>query len=350
MNDPINIESLPQRSAWRSSVLLVSKIFCLFGLAAITVHYAGRLLWRDEVKYYFNRHDSWVERLQTPPQIVLLGSSTVLFGVSPTIVQQQLGLPEGSVVDLGFEARSPIVANCVWDREIQTLSKAKIVIYGLDPWIFSDVYYGSDEFASLHYSLWQAIYRAVHPTDLKHLNLAAFGGPSFLTVLHGVMTYHARVEQPIPPIPPDYGAKILRGRPYNYNKAARIREYFGSYPTYSISDLYIERFAELKKSVEASGATFILLLPPKRHKWLVSYRNDCKDIDSDLIGKLNRSLGPTRIFGSFDLIPTDMQAQYFQDDFHLGETGQRFFSQWIAQNLKDILSQRPENIRPLSTY
>ena len=350
MNDNSNNVGFEQQSGWRSLLILLSKAVLLFALAAITVHYIGRILWPYESRYYFERHDSWVEQLKSPPQIVFLGSSTVLFGVSPTVVQQQLGLQDGSVVDLGFEARSPIVSYYVWEREKQVLSKAKIVIYGLDPWIFSDVYYGSDYFASLHFSLWQAFYQAVHPSDLKHLNLAAFGGPSFLTVLHGLLTYHARVDQPIPQIPEDYGARILRGKPYNYSRAARIREYFGSYPTYSISDLYLERFAELKKNVEATGATFVLLLPPKREKWAVSYRNDCTDIDSDLVSKLNWYLGPTRLFGSFDLIPSSLQSQYFQDDFHLGESGQRYFSKWIAEHLNEVLRKEPEIIRPLSSY
>jgi hypothetical protein len=350
LNDNLLTDKVDRNSNPRLLLVLLSKAILLFTLAAITVHYTGRLLWPYEASYYFDRHDSWVERLQALPEIVFLGSSTVLFGVSPSIVQQQLDLPNASVIDLGFEARSPIVSDYVWSHEKQTLSKSKIVIYGLDPWIFSDVYYGSDYFATLHFSLFQAFYQAVHPSDLKHLNLAAFGGPSFLTVLHGLLTYQARLDQPIPQIPDDYGGRILQGRPSNYSRAARIREYFGSYPIYGISDLYVERFAELKKQVEASGATFLLLLPPKRAKWSESYRGDCADIDSDLVSKLNSHLGPAKVFGSFDLVPPALESQYFQDDFHLGEAGQRFFSHWIALHLKEALAKPPEKIRPLASY
>ncbi|HZK75730.1 MAG TPA: hypothetical protein VFD13_02370, partial [Candidatus Kapabacteria bacterium] len=281
MNDKESNGHRDERSNGRSLVVLLSRTVMLFGFAAMTVHFAGRLLWPEETKYYFNRRESWIERLQPSPAIVFMGSSTVLYGVSPSIVQRQLGLPEGSVVNLALNARSPLGSNSVWNQERPTLSRAKIVVYGLDPWILSAIYYSSDDFTSLHYSLWQAFYQAVHPPGLRHLNLAAFGGPALLNVVHGIQTYHARVDQPIPPIPPDYGAKVLYGRPLNYTHADRVREYFGTYPTYGISELYLERFAELKRQVEAAGATFVLLLPPKRSKWSESYRRDCRDIDSD---------------------------------------------------------------------
>jgi len=330
--------------------MLFSKIILLFSFAAITVHFAGRLLWPYEAKYYFNRRESWVERLQTPPEIVFMGSSTLLYGVSPSVIQKQLGLHDGAVINLSLDARSPIASYYVWERENPTLSKAKIVVYGLDPWILSENFFSTDEFTSLRYSLRQAIYQLAHPASLRHLNIAAFGGPALLTALHDLQTYHARIDQPIPPIPPDYGGKNLSGWPTNFSDAFHIRKYFGSYPTYQISDLYLEGFAELKRRVEASGAIFILLLPPKRPKWSESYRLNCADIDSDVVAKLNKYLGPTRVFGSFDLVPPAMQPQYFQDDFHLGESGQRFFSQWIADHLKEAIAKPPEKIRPLASY
>ena len=350
MNDSEVTKPQEERSDGRSLISLLSKIFIVFGLAAITVHFAGRLLWPYEAKYYFNRRESWVERLQTPPEIVFMGSSTVLYGVSPSVVQQQLHLPEGSVVNLALDARAPIGSNAVWNQESRILSKAKVVVYGLDPWVLSEVYYKLDDFTAIDYSLWQSLYQAAHPPGLRHLNIAAFGGPAFLAALHGIETYQARVNAPIPPIPEDYGAKILQGHPLNYSRAARIREYFGPYPVYRISDLYLERFAELKRHVEAAGATFILLLPPKRPKWSESYRRDCADIDSEVVAKLNRYLGPTRIFGSFDLLPPSLENEYFQDDFHLGQAGQRFFSEWIANHLGEALAEKPAPIRALSSY
>ncbi len=314
----------------------------------MTVHFAGRLLWPYEATYYFNRHDSWVERLKSPPQIVFIGSSTVMYGISPSAVQKNLDLPEGSVINLGFEARSTSISDALWDRESRVLNNSKIVIYGLDPWILSEVYYNSDYFAILHFSLWQNFYQAIHPSDLTHLNLSAFGGPSFLHVIHGILSYHAKAAQPIAGIPSDYGSAILQYKPFNYT--APPRGYFDPYPTYGFSEIYLKQFAELKNRVEASGATFLLLLPPKRARWSMGYRNDCKDIDSDLVLKLNRYLGPTRIFGSFDLVPDSMQTQYFQDDFHLGETGQRFFSEWIAAHLNEAMQKTPQQLRSLSSY
>ncbi len=274
----------------------------------------------------------------------------MLYGISPTVVQKQLGLPNGSVINLALDARSPMGSNAVWNQERDRLSNAKIVVYGLDPWILSEIYYSADDFTSLHYSLCQAFYQAAHPPGLRHLNLAAFGGPALLLTFHALQTYQARVNQPIPDIPDDYGAKILKGHPVNYSRAARIREYFGTYPTYNISDLFLERFAELKRSVEASGATFILLLPPKRSQWTASYRKDCNDIDSDVVFKLNKYLGPTRIFGSFDLLPNSLEVEYFQDDFHVGEKGQQIFSHWVADHLIAAVASSPERLRPLASY
>jgi hypothetical protein len=271
-----------------------------------------------------------------------------MYGISPSEIQTRMGIPDGSVINLGFEARSPSISKSVWEDEAQTLSKAKVVVYGLDPWVLSEVYYNSDDFASLHYSLWQALYQATHPSDLKHLNVAAAGGPYAMHVVHTVLSYETRVAQPIPPIPWDYGGAILGSRPLNYS--APVRTYFEPYPTYGISGFYLQRLAELKRRVEASGTSFLLLLPPKRYGWFEGYRDSCKDIDSDLVQKLNRYLGPTRIFGSFNLVPESLQHEYFMDDLHLGETGRWFFSQWIAEHLKETLAKEPEKIRSLASY
>ena len=68
------------------------------------------------------------------PKIAILGSSRSMFGITPTVVEEQLGLPVNSCVNCSVISGSPTHALEVYTRNRDKLGQAQVVILGLDEW------------------------------------------------------------------------------------------------------------------------------------------------------------------------------------------------------------------------
>lgn len=71
------------------------------------------------------------------PQILFMGSSRVRDAVSPRLMEHELGLDEGAVLNLGLTKGTPFDAEVLYERNRDVLSSATLVVFGVEPWQFS---------------------------------------------------------------------------------------------------------------------------------------------------------------------------------------------------------------------
>jgi len=71
------------------------------------------------------------------PSIVLFGSSRVRDAVAPRLLEEELGLREGSVLNLAMTAGNPFDSLVFYRRHREKLSGARLIIIGVEFWDFN---------------------------------------------------------------------------------------------------------------------------------------------------------------------------------------------------------------------
>lgn len=312
-------------------------------LALAGVFVAESIVMRFEESYYAKHRASWLESPQVQPKVVLMGSSTVHYGLSPAIVAESSDYEMSEVVNISGDAYTPLINEHIWRRHAGALSGAGLVLYGMDPWIFYEQYYRNNDFMRLHWSYRQRI---------EHVRRAYRSGKPDIGLLTG--TYSRRVLKRVAENwwwprdamfrGRDNGSHVLRRAP-SVGRRAFARGFFGDTSLFPLSDIYVERLARLKEQVEAHGGVFVLVFPPKTRAWVESYRTTCSDLDHELAEAVRERLGPVRTIGSYRLFSN--QTPYFVDHVHLSERGRRAFSEFIGESLSDLSAQSPRELSSL---
>ena len=68
------------------------------------------------------------------PMLLVMGNSRIRDAVIPRRLEQELGLPDQSVLNLGLAAGTPFDAIMLYQRNRQTLSRAKWIVFGVEDW------------------------------------------------------------------------------------------------------------------------------------------------------------------------------------------------------------------------
>ena len=290
-----------------------------------------------------NYHDinyTWLAKLSKSPKLLLMGSSTMVYALSPSVISEQSNFEKDEIVNLAMNACTPIQSYFIYKNFESYFDSVKIVVYGFDPWIFSNKYYIFDSRVQILWNMkerWYA-FRNFNP------RCAILGGEMF-TISKSIRNLLFKPAYTSMDVPEDNGAKVLKRIPKNFSQP--VSEWF-IYDYFSMSDLQIKYIARLKRAVEQSGAQFVLFLPPKKTEWLDDYRHTCSHIDEDLISRCNAHLGDSNIIGSFNSIPEPLQSKFLNDGVHLNENGQNYVSKQFANILQEIKSLTKEPL--YSTY
>jgi hypothetical protein len=296
-----------------------------------------------ETLYYEDSSYAWVNHLSVKPKIVILGSSTALYNMSPREFCTKLGLRNGEVINMGMMQRGSIDMYHFWNTIEQKRDSVKIVLMTIDPWLGYESYDWIVEFPTLYWSPWQRVYTVI---DSGYPHSVLSGVAVTNVVKKSVRQLYA--SAPSLETPGDYGSVGMPSHVNNLKETAR--GYFGDAKVYPVSELYMSRMAMLKRSVEQHGATFVLVLPPKQRVWLDGYNSECHELDADFVNHLNAALGPTRVIGSFAQFSANGDDTLFVDHDHLTTEGARRFSDSIALHLPKVLASKPAYMHSLSTY
>ena len=291
---------------------------------------------------YQDANYTWLAKLSKSPKLLLMGSSTMVYALSPGVISEQSNLEKDEIVNLAMNARTPIQSYFLYKNFESYFDSVKIVVYGFDPWIFSKKYYTFDLRVQVLWNLkerWYA-FRKFNP------RCAILGGEMY-TIIKSVHNLFFKPAYTLLDIPEDNVAKVLKQIPKNFSQP--VSEWF-IYDYFSMSDLQIKYIAKLQQAVEQSGAQFVLFLPPKKTEWLDDYRSTCSHIDEDLISRCNVHLGDSNIIGSFNSMPEPLQSKFLNDGVHLNENGQNYVSKQFANILQKMKSIKKEPLRASYEY
>ncbi len=287
---------------------------------------------------------AWVNHLRVHPKVILMGSSTVLVNLSPTMIAKRMGLADGEVINLAGGSKSAIQMYHLWHVIKPNRDSVRIVIFSIDPWIAYQSYYWIEDFSTLYWNPVQRLYPAFVGDWPRYVMTGAVA--TFVAKKSAQHSFRSKTSST--QAPKDFGGEILDTHLKNYREHAR--EYFGPTTLFPISQLYLDRLSELKREVEAQGAEFILLLPPKKNEWVSEYRSTCRDIDSDFVAHLNQALGPTKVIMSYDLFHQREEDSLFMDQVHLTAKGRQRFSDSVSSVLANTSLILKQPVRPLIDY
>jgi hypothetical protein len=104
----------------------------------------------------FLRCENELCRAAIPPQIVIMGNSCSGEGLLPRVLERELHLPEGAVLNLSVNAGSPYEARLFQRRNYEELKKVRLLILGVDDFQFNRGLQSSEVF--FHFStLWERL-------------------------------------------------------------------------------------------------------------------------------------------------------------------------------------------------
>ncbi len=255
----------------------------------------------------------WISDVQHSGKVLLLGSSTVKYGLS-CLTLNKLSHDSLAFINLGADARDPVETYFI--LKSVDLAHVKAIFMGIDPWIFTKAYYRNrnnylyldmNARTAFNYSL--EYDQQLFPIRYKNLINAA---------LNRLPNSMMQKTKP----PPDFGSGVLTANPVNFN--APVHKKF-QLEQYGWSDLQFEYLQKIATFCNNNKISFTAFIPPKRADYIADYTLYCKQVDSSFYGKLIEVGFNTPIIGSIDQLKMYGDT-LFADAYHLNEKGQQVYS------------------------
>lgn len=303
-------------------------LFCLPILALLLVVETYCRLERDRLlsesgldKIFRGRAHSyaWVEKARHPKKVLLLGSSSVKYGLSCSSLQT-MARDSFLFLNLAADARDPIETYFILKH--LDLGNVHSVYMGIDPWIYTRAYYRNrdpylyldlDVVSSFRYS------RELDPRVMPRRYAAWLKsclGPQRSLPRDTVM-------------PPGGGSAALLRPPVNFNEPVsekfRLKEFGWSH-------LQFEYLAKIVALCREKGISFHAFYPPKRKDFIEDYEKNCRTVQASFIVKWKTAGLPAEILGSFSDLP-DPAHDLYADAYHLNAKGQVQYSGYFFSHI-----------------
>ena len=193
------------------------------------------------------------------PQIVFLGSSRIRRAIVPKQLDRQLGLPDGSTINLGLAMARVYESLYLYERNQEQLKHAKIVVLNVDEWHLSTGPKMSNTLYETHAPLLE---RLRFPDEqrtrlfldgLLNMRLKLRLVPAaILRRKHDKQALKLNDDNQV--LPPARAEKLA-----SYND--QIEMFYDKFNVHEVMLSHIERLAEL---VRANGGKFVLMQLPNR--------------------------------------------------------------------------------------
>jgi hypothetical protein len=275
----------------------------------------------------------WVERVNKAPQILLLGSSSVKYGLSCSVLNK-LSADSLAFINLANNARCPVETYFLLKN--MNLKNVKAAYLGLDPWIYARRYYKHrNSYLYLDMGFVPSIiYYFQHDKSIFTKRYKQLY--SFLT--RGEYTKNCKPNKK-QKIPPDFGSVALKKQPKNFDMSIKkwfqLREYGWS----ELQFVYTEKIAKLCRS---EGIEFYAFIPPKRSDFTETYLEECQEIHEEFVEKLWDHGFDAKIFGTFSQLDNHGDWDLFQEAFHMNQKGQNLYSKLFFE----MMYKRKEKFSP----
>jgi hypothetical protein len=267
-------------------------------------------------RYYQSDNYLWLKN--TSNKFIIMGSSTVATGLNADIIQKKLGLEKGDVVNLGLMPTNSIKSYFLLKQHLKHIPDGVTLIYGFDPWVFSEKYYKYDPILYCKWSIKQRIYMFIKEKNIS----AILGGNVFNELLE------CNNKSDIFSIPEFFGTKSWSGTDSKVN--ANFQEWI-SYPIFKESKLFIEYQQKIEKLIMGKHGLIIYYLPPRRIDWYTYFENHSFNVKvKDIVIRDHETI-------NFEIKYASEIAGDFIDFCHLSNKGRDKISELFSQELKSLI-------------
>ncbi len=260
---------------------------------------------------------AWVSRTG-PAQGFLLGSSTIRYGVSCSLLRSDDSL----WYNFAMDARDPIVSYLVLEK-YWPLKQPRTVIVGLDPWIYAKAYYVNRR---------PIMYLDLDgPTTWKYRredrNVIFSKGKEYLKYKFLRTAAHAEGDTVVPA---DFGTATLTRKAANFNW---IRRNIFSIDDYGWSSMQFYYLEQIKRYCDERGVRTIFVIPPKRADFIDWTNKGFSAEQRQWWDSVNKHIGGAFFINAISAFSFQNQDSFFADSYHLNPGGQAAFSHYLKQRI-----------------
>lgn len=265
---------------------------------------------------------SWLSKLSHIDGFIL-GSSSLHYGVSC----KELSRDNETWVNLSNDARDPVMYYLLLERwAIER--KPKIVLVGLDPWIFSKSYYKNRDYIMYaDFTVKEKLLYCINEDKLMPFKM--------YNNLYHILCYNAKVNNNNPvsskdTIPEDFGSDKLTTTGMKYQEADRDKFQIEKY---GWSDMEFEYLAKIKELCKKNNIKLIFVIPPRR-KNFIDYANS-KFIKQNVEwwNRLDKVVNGEYVVGHYSDLKGLNQESVFSEAYHLNSYGQNLFSKILRHEI-----------------
>ena len=275
--------------------------------------------------YDFNY--SWLEKLPHSPKVLLLGSSTIKYGLNAKIIAEDLGYEEGQVINLAENGRTPIQTyQLLHDLPQAFFDSVSYVVLGVDSWTYSQKYYEHNTVLMYDLTPVQSVYLRYSSEKQITFN-EIISIPLYRRLLGDKEIFDKELD-----VPEFYGSGRLEKKPKNFDES--VNNWF-SPNIFSFSDIQFKHLKEILNFLEKKGIKVILVNTPKRSNWRNDFHSNCEEVQNDFIDHLNEVIGSTRYLIHTEMVSKDSESLFFNDGIHFNTIGQDWYSHEFAKGMRE---------------
>jgi len=270
--------------------------------------------YRNEITSY-----NWVNTLDSVNGFIL-GASTLRYGLSAS----RLKTNDSLWVNFSMDARDPLVCYLLL-KQYYASKKPSVILFGLDPWIFSKRYYINEE-------------------KIMYLDLNAHETYSFLKLDKSVfftkfrklfdlyLSGNKKIKNDDSfTVPQDYGSVKLTEKAKNFDE---IHNDWFEINKFHWSEIEFEYLLRIKDFCHKNNVKLVFIISPKRKDFRVWSETAFKHEHQEWWNKINDVIGGEYIIGKYSTLDAQNQDSVFVEAFHLNKNGQKEFSVFVRNSLK----------------
>jgi hypothetical protein len=259
---------------------------------------------------------AWINRIDSIDGVIL-GSSSLRYGLSCELLKSK---DYKQWVNLSKDARDPIVFYLLL-RNCLKQFKPKIVLVGLDPWIYTKLYYKYRNNIMLN--------DLNSHERLFYFNHVDNGLLKKILKNYFSFKYSNTTSKIIKNTPPDFGSVKLNRSARNFNEINE--DWFEK--KLGWSKIQFDYLFKIKGLCDSNKIRLVFVIPPKRNDFVHVSNSKFKLYNEDWWNRINNLIPKANIIGSYDALKYENQDSIFADAYHLNGRGQIIFSNYLKNNI-----------------
>lgn len=265
------------------------------------------------------------------PRVLLLGSSRIRRAVVPKLLDEKTGLPPNSTLNCGLASGRVYEAKHLYDRNIEKLGKAELVILNIDEWHLSQGW----RLGSLYelHAPWPERVAFAEPVRSRMILDGIFSMRLKLPLVPSLLKKkkdsgpNLKLDDNNQVLPPPRKNKVEVDDAAQY--AGEMETFYNRFQLSSVLEAHIEALAT---EVKAHGGKFVLLQLPNRAAYQAEvnakHGSEFKSHVAALQALAKRIDAPLYFYD--DPKQCGLTDESFEDYGHMTPDGGRAFTQFLA--------------------